>query len=58
MRFANDDGRLTLIARGSDDELDGATGIDVHAASGGQIPADPDPDPGAATRRRTRGASG
>jgi 2-keto-4-pentenoate hydratase/2-oxohepta-3-ene-1,7-dioic acid hydratase in catechol pathway len=42
MRFANHDGRLTLIAAGPDDELDGAAGIDVHAASGGRIPADPE----------------
>ena len=41
MRFANYDGRLTLIV-GGPDEFDGPTGIDVHAASGGQIPADPD----------------
>jgi hypothetical protein len=41
MRFANHDGRLTLIAAGPDDELDGASGIDIHEASGGRIPADP-----------------
>lgn len=42
MRFANHEGRLTLITGGLDDELDGTTGVDVHAASGGRIPADPD----------------
>jgi 2,4-diketo-3-deoxy-L-fuconate hydrolase len=42
MRFANHEGRLTLISAGPDDELDGATGIDVHEASGGAIPADPE----------------
>jgi 2-keto-4-pentenoate hydratase/2-oxohepta-3-ene-1,7-dioic acid hydratase in catechol pathway len=42
MRFANHDGRLTLISAGPDDDLDGATGIDMHEASGGRIPADPE----------------
>lgn len=41
MRFANHDGRLTLIAAAPDDELDGVRGIDMHEASGGRIPADP-----------------
>lgn len=41
MRFANYGGRLTLIA-GGPDELAGPTGIDIHAASGGRIPTDPD----------------
>jgi hypothetical protein len=42
MRFANHEGRLTLISAGPNDELDGATGIDMHEASGGRIPADPE----------------
>jgi hypothetical protein len=42
MRFANHDGRLTLISAGPDDELGGATGIDRHEASGGRIPAEPE----------------
>jgi hypothetical protein len=42
MRFANYDGRLTLIAGGAEDDFEGLTGIDLHAASGGQIPADPE----------------
>jgi hypothetical protein len=42
MRFANHEGRLTLISAGPDDELDGATGIDVHEASGGAISAEPE----------------
>jgi len=42
LRFANHDGRLTLIAAAPDDPLGGAIGIDVHAASGGRIPADPE----------------
>ncbi len=42
MRFANHDGRLTLITAGPDDELDGTTGVDAQAASGGRTPADPD----------------
>jgi 2-keto-4-pentenoate hydratase/2-oxohepta-3-ene-1,7-dioic acid hydratase in catechol pathway len=41
MRFANHEGRLTLLGGGSEDERDGATGIDLHAASGGRISAEP-----------------
>jgi 2,4-diketo-3-deoxy-L-fuconate hydrolase len=41
MRFANHAGRLTLISSSSGDAIDGARGVDVHAASGGRIPADP-----------------
>ncbi len=42
MKFANHDGRLTLIDRGSEGELQGARGIDVNRASGGRIPAEPE----------------
>ncbi|MGH2909235.1 MAG: fumarylacetoacetate hydrolase family protein, partial [Solirubrobacteraceae bacterium] len=41
MRFANLDGRLTLVHGAPGGPLDGATGTDVHAASDGAIPADP-----------------
>jgi 2-keto-4-pentenoate hydratase/2-oxohepta-3-ene-1,7-dioic acid hydratase in catechol pathway len=41
MRFANLDGRLTLVHGAPDGPLDGAPGTDVHSASGGTIPADP-----------------
>src|SRR5579875_2813738 len=41
MRFANLDGRLTLVQGAPEGPLDGASGIDVHAASDGAIPADP-----------------
>ena len=42
MKFANHDGRLTLIDRASDGELQGARGIDVNRASAGRIPAEPE----------------
>lgn len=42
MRFANHDNRLTLITTGTARDLAGTRGIDVHRASGGGLPADPD----------------
>ncbi len=42
MRFANHDGRLTMLESGLTGDLHGARGTDVHDASGGQIPAEPD----------------
>ncbi len=42
MRFANHDGRLTLIDSGAVDDLNGARGTDVHEASGGRLPAEPE----------------
>jgi 2-keto-4-pentenoate hydratase/2-oxohepta-3-ene-1,7-dioic acid hydratase in catechol pathway len=42
MRFANHDGRLTLVEAAAEDDLHGATGVDVHEASGGRLPAEPE----------------
>jgi 2,4-diketo-3-deoxy-L-fuconate hydrolase len=42
MRFANHANRLILIAPDAGDELDGLAGIDVHTASEGRIPAEPE----------------
>ena len=41
MRFANHNGRLTLIEASAPEDLDGARGTDLHEASGGAIPSDP-----------------
>lgn len=42
MRFANHNGRLTLIRAGAGEELHGSRAVDVHAASGGRIPFAPE----------------
>ena len=42
MKFANHDGRLTLIDRASEEELRGSRGIDVSRASGGRLAAEPE----------------
>lgn len=42
MRFANHDGRLTLLSSSVGDDLQGAPGTDVNQATGGRIPADPE----------------
>lgn len=42
MRVANHAGRLVLLAPDSGDDLHGARGVDVHHASGGAIPAEPE----------------
>jgi 2-keto-4-pentenoate hydratase/2-oxohepta-3-ene-1,7-dioic acid hydratase in catechol pathway len=42
MRFANHDGRLALVTSAVDDGLDGARAVDLHDASGGQIPCEPE----------------
>jgi 2,4-diketo-3-deoxy-L-fuconate hydrolase len=42
VRLANHAGRLVLLTSGFRDGPDGARGIDVHHASGGRIPAEPE----------------
>jgi 2,4-didehydro-3-deoxy-L-rhamnonate hydrolase len=42
MRFVNHGNRLTLVTSPPSDDLAGASGIDVHEASGGQLPAEPE----------------
>ncbi len=42
MRIANHGGRLVVLVSDRDDRIHGARAIDVHRASGGTIPAEPD----------------
>jgi 2-keto-4-pentenoate hydratase/2-oxohepta-3-ene-1,7-dioic acid hydratase in catechol pathway len=42
MRLANHGGRLVFVASEADGQLHGARAIDVHRASGGTIPAEPE----------------
>lgn len=56
MRVANYDGRLVLITSEIGGQLEGARAIEVHRASDGTIPAEPDRAYGAASNgRRTTG---